>query len=53
MKEDATQKELTTRLMHRPTPNSLGFSLYYRKTDSGTNHLSIVENSLWKPDYSM
>ena len=25
-------------------------SLYYRKTESGTNHLSIVENTLWKPN---
>jgi hypothetical protein len=29
-------------------PNILGFSLYYRKLDSGVNHLSVVENSLWK-----
>ena len=52
MKEEVTQKEINTRLMHRPMPNSVAFSLYYRKTNGGTNHLSIVENTLWKPNYS-
>lgn len=49
LKEDATQKEINTRLAYRPQPNAIGMSLYYRKTDSGSNHLSIVENTLWKP----
>ena len=52
MKEECTQKEINTRLIYRPMPNCVGFSLYYRKTNSGTNHLSIVENTLWKPSYS-
>ena len=34
--------------MHRPMPNLIGFSLYYRKTNSGINHFSIVENTFWK-----
>ena len=49
MKENATQKELNYRKLFRPQPNCVGFSLYYRKTGDGTNHLSIVENTLWKP----
>jgi len=49
MKEKVTQKELNTRLLYRPQPNCVGFSLYYRKTNAGTNHLSIVENTIWKP----
>jgi hypothetical protein len=50
LKEDASQKELNTRLLFRPQPNCVGFSLYSRKTETGTNHLSIVENTLWKPN---
>ena len=49
LKEEITKKELNTRLLFRPQPNCVGFSLYYRKTEGGTNHLSIVENTLWKP----
>ena len=49
LKEDVTQKELNTRLTYRPQPNCVGFSLYSRKTEDGTNHLSIVENTIWKP----
>lgn len=49
LKEDATVKEIQLRKMYRPMPNCVGFSLYYRNTESGTNHLSIVENTLWKP----
>ena len=50
MKEEVTQKELNTRLLFRPQPNCVGMSLYYRNTANGTNHLSIVENTLWKPN---
>jgi hypothetical protein len=49
MKEVVSQKELNTRLLHRPQPNCVGFSLYYRKTDAGKDHLHIVENTIWKP----
>jgi len=52
MKENISQKELNTRLSYRPQPNCVGFSLYYRKTEGGSNHLSIVENTLWKPNFS-
>ena len=48
LKEHITPKEWTIRALHRPMPNILGYSLYYRKTHAGLNHLSIVENSLWK-----
>ena len=34
--------------MHRAMPNVIGFSFYYRKCDMGFNHMSIVENTLWK-----
>ena len=50
--EQATQKELNIRQAYRPMPNCIGFSLYSRQTESGTNHLSIVENTLWKPTYT-
>ena len=50
LKEDVPLKEITTRLLFRPQPNCIGMSLYYRKTASGTNHLSITENTLWKPN---
>lgn len=46
--EEVDNKELAYRYRFRSLPNMLGFSLYYRKTGSGLNHLSIVENSLWK-----
>ena len=49
LKEDATQKEVNTRLLFRPQPTSVAYSLYYRKTGAGSNHLSIVENSIYKP----
>ena len=50
LKEQVTQKELNVRLTFRPQPNIIGFSLYSRKCDDGTNHLSIVENTIWKPN---
>ena len=50
LKANHTQKEINTRLLFRPQPNCVGMSLYYRKTESGSNHLSIVENTLWKPN---
>ena len=50
LKEDVPQSEINLRLNFRPQPNIVGMSLYYRKTDNGTNHLSIVENTLWKPN---
>ena len=46
--EDVSNHELAMRYKFHGLPNMLGFSLYYRKTGSGINHLSIVENSLWK-----
>ena len=52
LKEDITQKEINTRIHFRPQPNCVGMSVYYRKTESGTNHLSIVENTLWKPSFT-
>ena len=50
LKEKLTQKELNVRLTFRPQPNIIGFSLYSRKCEDGTNHLSIVENTIWKPN---
>lgn len=49
LKEETGAKEVLTRLAFRAAPNCVAMSLYYRKTESGTNHLSIVENTLWKP----
>ncbi len=49
LKENVTQKEINTRIAYRPMPNCVAFSLYFRQTEVGTNHLSIVENTLWKP----
>jgi len=46
--EKVSKAEMKLRRMHRPMPHVLGFSLYYRKTGFGQNHLSIVENTLWK-----
>jgi hypothetical protein len=46
--ENISTQELQLRGQNRAMPNVLGFSLYYRKTGYGTNHFSIVENSLWK-----
>ena len=48
LKEHLTPEEASIRGQHRAMPNVLGFSLYFRKTNAGLNHLSIVENSLWK-----
>ena len=48
LEEDVSNKELAMRYKFHALPNMLGFSLYYRKTGTGINHLSIVENSLWK-----
>lgn len=48
LREDLTDREINIRGQHRAMPNVTGFSLYYRKTGYGTNHFSIVENSLWK-----
>ena len=48
LKENVSAEEASIRGQHRAMPNVLGFSLYYRKTNSGLNHFSIVENSLWK-----
>lgn len=46
--EQVSNQEAIMRAMHRALPNVIGFSLYYRKTTSGINHLSVVENTLWK-----
>ena len=45
LKEKVGVKEHNIRQMHRPMPNALGYSLYYR---GSCKHLSIVENSIWK-----
>lgn len=45
--EKLSVQEIAIRAMHRPRPQILGFSLYYKPLDR-TNHVSIVENSLWK-----
>ena len=50
LKEDLSVKEHNTRLLFRPQPNIVGFSLYFRKTNDNVNHLSIVENTQWKPN---
>lgn len=50
LKEEVTRKEELIRLTHRPMPNVIAFSLYFRKLASGSNHLSIVENTIWKPN---
>lgn len=49
MKDDVSRKEELVRLAYRPMPNVVAFSMYYRKLASGSNHFSIVENTLWKP----
>ena len=48
LQEHLTNKEIALRGKFRPIPNVIGFSLYYRKTQSGIGHLSIVENTLEK-----
>ena len=48
LNEKLTNREINLRGLHRSMPNILGYSLYYRKTFTGANHFSIVENSLWK-----
>ena len=48
LKEDVSPEELSFRSRFRAMPNCIGFSLYYRKTALGSNHFSIVVNSLWK-----
>ena len=48
--EPLDEQELTTRLMYRPMPNVIGFSLFSRawSTPGSSAHYSIVENSLSK-----
>ena len=46
--EHVGKQEMTIRKMHRAIPHVVGFSLYFRKTGFGPNHLSITENTLWK-----
>ena len=36
------------RRIHRPIPHVVGFSLYFRKNQGASAHLSITENTLWK-----
>jgi hypothetical protein len=45
--EHLNPEEIQIRGLHRARPNILGFSLFY-KPASGSNHFSLVENSLWK-----
>ena len=48
LKENISAEERSIRTRFQAMPNLLGFSLYYRKTELGANHFSIVENTLWK-----
>ena len=49
LKEELTEKEHLTRLSFRPMPNCVGFSLFAKRTENGTNHFSVVENTIYKP----
>ena len=49
MKEHLTNKELHYRTNYRSTPNILGFSLFWKNAEKGRNHLSIVQNTNYKP----
>lgn len=48
LKEYISPEERSIRMRFRAMPNLLAFSLYYRKTEQGANHFSIVENTMWK-----
>jgi hypothetical protein len=48
LNEDVSTSERRIRIKHRPIPNLISFSLYYRLTEKGSKHLSVVENSLLK-----
>lgn len=49
LKEYVSVEERQIRDQHRPLPNIIGFSLYFRPLkESMWNHFSIVENTLWK-----
>jgi len=46
--EQLDPKEEKIRLMYRPMPNVMGFSLYFKQLARGNVHFSIVENSHFK-----
>lgn len=59
LKEELSNQERQIRMAHRPMPNILGFSLYWKPLSPATffsslsknimwAHFSIVENTLWK-----
>lgn len=48
LNEELSRREMAIRKKHRPVPNIVSFSLYYRNLAAGGNHFSIVENSFYK-----
>ena len=48
LKEYVSVAEQKIRDKHRPVPNILSFSMYYRLTEAGQKHWSLVENSYTK-----
>ena len=46
--EHVDVKETNIRLIYRPMPNVMGFSLYCRQGATGMPYLTIVENSFFK-----
>ena len=52
LNESLSNDELFIRLMHRPMPNIISFSLFSRApAKGGASYFQIVENSLFKASY--
>eukprot|EP00347_Sterkiella_histriomuscorum_P013219 403365551 len=47
--ENVEPLEANYRNMYRPLPHAMGFSLYFRDCKETLGHMSIVENTLFKP----